>query len=141
MADRVEYNVKAVHHENVVLRHVIAGSPEIRRLNEATRAGGNGSYQDRLRLGRLVAEAVRDREARDARMVEEALAPHAGASRPGPEGSGRVVNVSYLVRRDEAAGFLAAVDELRESSPQLDLRVSGPLPPYSFVRTEPAEAA
>ncbi|WP_077062311.1 GvpL/GvpF family gas vesicle protein [Streptomyces sp. MP131-18] len=141
VADRVEYNVKAMHHENVVLRRVLDESPEIRRLNETTRTGGDATYQDRLRLGRLVAEAVRDREAEDARTVEEALAPHAGASLPGPEGTGRVVNVSYLVGRDEAAGFLAAVEELREASPQLDLRVSGPLPPYSFVRTEPAEVA
>ncbi|UCM87007.1 GvpL/GvpF family gas vesicle protein [Streptomyces marincola] len=140
VADRVEYNVKAAHHEDVILRRVVAESPEIRRLNEATRSGG-AAYQDRLRLGELVADAVREREESDARAVEEALRPHAGDSRPGPDGTGRVVNVSYLVGRDEAAGFLAAVDRLREESPQLDLRVSGPLPPYSFVRMEPAEAA
>ena len=51
LANRVEYNVKAVHHEENVLRLVITGNPEILALREANRAAGGGSYEDRLRLG------------------------------------------------------------------------------------------
>ncbi|WP_049570736.1 GvpL/GvpF family gas vesicle protein [Streptomyces sp. SBT349] len=141
VADRVEYNVKATHRENEVLRRVVAGNPEIRRLNEATRSGGQAVYQDRLRLGELVAQELRAHEAQDAAAVEQVLAPFAESRRPGPQADGRVVNVSFLVGRDDTAGFLDAVDRLRETSPHLDLRVNGPLPPYSFVRTETAEKA
>ncbi|WP_059008639.1 GvpL/GvpF family gas vesicle protein [Streptomyces specialis] len=141
VADRVEYNVKALHREDVLLRAILADSPEIRKLNEATRVEGGATYQDRLRLGQLVADALREHETRDSRTVEYALATHAEHHRRGPEGSGRVVNLSFLVGRDEAAGFLAALEELRAASPHLDVRVNGPLPPYSFVRTESVEAA
>jgi len=48
--------------------------------------------------------------------------------------------VSFLVERDAAASFLETVDQLRKDHPHLDLRVNGPLPPYSFVEpvAEPA---
>ncbi|WP_326599828.1 GvpL/GvpF family gas vesicle protein [Streptomyces sp. NBC_01803] len=141
VADRVEYNIKALHREDVLLRAILAENPEIRKLNEATRVEGGATYQDRLRLGQLVADAVRDRELQDARTVEYALATYAEHHRRGPDGAGRVVNLSFLVGRDEAVGFLAALEELRAGSPHLDIRISGPLPPYSFVRTDPVEAA
>ncbi|MGW8380360.1 GvpL/GvpF family gas vesicle protein [Streptomyces sp. ODS28] len=158
----VEYNVKAAHHEEAVLHQVLEEEPGVRRLSAANQAAGGGTYQDRIRLGELVAEAVRQREERDARRVEEALAPHAERHCPGPEGQGWLANLCLLVRQvprapggaqdpqaseaseeepqpsaqsrqDGAEGLLAAVDRLREANPQLDVRVSGPLPPYSFV--------
>ena len=43
--------------------------------------------------------------------------------------------------RDSAAGFLEAVEQLRKGRPHLELRVNGPLPPYSFVEPGPAEPA
>ncbi|MGK5533785.1 GvpL/GvpF family gas vesicle protein, partial [Streptomyces sp. URMC 129] len=141
IADRVEYNVKALHREDVLLRGILSENPEIRKLNEATRTEGGATYQDRLRLGQLVADAVRNHQLQDAKAVEYALATYAEHHRRGPEGADRVVNLSFLVGRDEAAGFLAALEELRAATPQLDIRVTGPLPPYSFVRTEPVEAA
>jgi hypothetical protein len=141
VADRVEFNVKALHREDEVVRRVLDTNPEIRRLNETTRRRGNGAHHERIQLGRLVAEAVREQEEHDARTAADALAPHAESHRPGPDGTGLVLNLSFLVGRDDAPAFLTAVEELRAASPQLELRVSGPLPPYSFVVTEPARTA
>ncbi|MDT0305827.1 GvpL/GvpF family gas vesicle protein [Streptomyces sp. DSM 44917] len=138
---RSEYNVKAMHREERVLRRVIEEHPEIRTLNEATRTGGRAAYAERLRLGRLVADALRGHEERDAREVVEALAPHAERHVAGPGGAGRVANLSFLVEKDRAEAFLTAVEVLSAASPQMDVRVTGPLPAYSFVRTEPAQAA
>ncbi|UNO42870.1 GvpL/GvpF family gas vesicle protein [Streptomyces sp. MST-110588] len=140
---RVEYNVKAAHREESVLRMVLTEEPEIRALNEANQASGGGAYQDRLRLGEMVANAVRAREVRDAHIVESALTPKAEQSAPGPEGSGWLVNLSFLIRREDAATFLDAADHLGKEHPHLELLVNGPLPPYSFVRpartAQPAE--
>jgi hypothetical protein len=140
LADRVEYNVKVGHHEEAALRLILAESPEIRQLRAAARSEAGGTYEQRLRLGQLVAEAVRAREARDARTVEDALVPHAERHARGPAGAGRLANLSFLVGQETSADFLAAVGRLRETGPHLDIRVSGPLPPYSFVRTPRAEA-
>ncbi|MFF0089759.1 GvpL/GvpF family gas vesicle protein [Streptomyces canus] len=138
---RVEYNVKATHDEEAVLHRVMSDNPEVRAVAEANRRAGGGSYDERLRLGEMVVAAVKAREAEDAGEVQRALEPVAEAISVGPESSGWLANVSFLVERDAAASFLEAVDELRKAHPHLDLRVNGPLPPYSFVDPGPAEPA
>jgi hypothetical protein len=138
---KVEYNVKATHDEEAVLHRVMSDNPEIRAVTEANRKAGGGSYDERLRLGEMVVAAVKAREAEDAGEVQRALEPVADAISVGPESSGWLANVSFLVERDAAASFLETVDQLRKDHPHLDLRVNGPLPPYSFVDPGPAEPA
>jgi hypothetical protein len=138
---RVEYNVKANHVEEAVLHHVMAGSPEIRALAEANRQAGGGSYDDKIRLGEMVAAAVKDKEAEDGTALERALEPAADAVSVGPESTGWLANVSYLVKRETAEEFLAAVEQVRKDMPHLEVRLNGPLPPYSFVEPGPAEPA
>ncbi|GAA2393678.1 GvpL/GvpF family gas vesicle protein [Streptomyces glaucosporus] len=137
---RSEYNVKAVHREEEVLRLVLAENDEARSLAERNRASGGGSYEDKLRLGELLASAVREREGEDARLVEDTLAPLARRCVPGPEGSGWLANLSFLLDRDASDGFLAAVEKLGKENPHLEVRATGPLPPYSFVTQPPAKA-
>ncbi|MFE7215456.1 GvpL/GvpF family gas vesicle protein [Streptomyces sp. NPDC001212] len=138
---KVEYNVKGSHVEEAVLHRVMAENPEIRSLAEANRRSGGGGYEDKLRLGELVAAAVQAREADDAREIVHALEPRAAAVSDGPPSTGWLVNASFLVDRCSADEFLAAVEEARKDLPHLDLRVNGPLPPYSFVEPGPAEPA
>ncbi|TQJ91018.1 GvpL/GvpF family gas vesicle protein [Streptomyces sp. SLBN-31] len=138
---KVEYNVKASHQEEAVLHRVMSENPEIRAMTEANRQAGGGSYDDRLRLGEMVVAAVKAREAEDATEVQQALEPLAADVAAGPESSGWLLNVSFLVDRDSADEFLAAVDQVRNSHPHIELRVNGPLPPYSFVEPGPAEHA
>jgi hypothetical protein len=132
---KVEYNVKAAHDEQAVLRRVLAEEPEIRALSEANRAAGGGSYDARLRLGEMVADAVKAREAVDAETIRGELSPLVDAVSPGPEGTGWLANVSLLVARDSAGALLARIGDLEKANPHLELRVNGPLPPYSFVES------
>ncbi|MEU6770759.1 GvpL/GvpF family gas vesicle protein [Streptomyces sp. NPDC046759] len=138
---KIEYNVKATHVEEAVLHMVMAENAGMRELAEANRRAGGGSYDDKIRLGEMVAAAVKAKEAEDAAEVRRLLTPAAAAISVGPESTGWLVNVSFLVARDTAEDFLAAVEEVRKSHPHLDLRVNGPLPPYSFVEPGPAEPA
>ncbi|MFF4587418.1 GvpL/GvpF family gas vesicle protein [Streptomyces sp. NPDC001388] len=139
--NKVEYNVKASHVEEAVLHQVMADSPELRALAEANRQAGGGTYEQRLQLGEMVASAVKAREAEDAAEVQQTLEPLAAATSVGPESTGWLANVSFLVDRDSAAGFLEAVEELRKARSHLDVRVNGPLPPYSFVEPGPSGPA
>ncbi|MFE2101818.1 MULTISPECIES: GvpL/GvpF family gas vesicle protein [unclassified Streptomyces] len=136
-----EYNVKASHVEEAVLHLVMAESPELRALADANRQAGGGSYEERIRLGELVAAAVKAKEAEDSKEVQSLLAPTAAAVSVGVESTGWLLNVSYLVVRDSAEAFLAAAEHARKSFTHLDLRVNGPLPPYSFVEPGPLEPA
>ncbi|MFF4250410.1 GvpL/GvpF family gas vesicle protein [Streptomyces sp. NPDC001663] len=138
---KVEYNVKATHQEEAVLHRVMSENPEIRAMTEANRQSGGGSYEQRLRLGEMVVAAVKDRETEDAAEVQSALEPVATAVNAGPESTGWLVNLSFLVERDAAESFLAEVEQVRKGHPHIELRVNGPLPPYSFVEPGPAEHA
>ncbi|MFF0205211.1 GvpL/GvpF family gas vesicle protein [Streptomyces sp. NPDC005017] len=132
---RTEYNLKANHDEEAVLRLVTAENPEIKSLAEANREAGGGSHQDQLRLGEMIATAVQARETEDADLVRQALEPAAEAVSPGPQSSGWLTNLSFLVERSSADRFRTAVDTLGQKHPHLELRLSGPMPPYSFVST------
>ncbi|MET8448959.1 GvpL/GvpF family gas vesicle protein [Streptomyces sp. NPDC005209] len=141
LENKVEYNVKASHIEEAVLHRVMAENPEIRTLTEANREAGGGTYEQRLQLGEMVVAAVQAKEAEDATAVERALEPVASAVSVGPGSTGWLANVSFLVDRGSAEDFMAAVERTRASLPHLELRVNGPLPPYSFVEPGPAEPA
>lgn len=136
---KVEYNIKATHDEDAVLHRVMADHPELRAFAEANRQAGGGTYEQRLRLGEMVAAAVQSLEAEDAAELRHALEPAADAVSVGPESTGWLANVSFLVERKAAEIFLAAVEEVRKGNPHLELRVNGPLPPYSFVEPGPSE--
>ncbi|MFK0110753.1 GvpL/GvpF family gas vesicle protein [Streptomyces sp. NPDC091217] len=138
---KVEYNVKASHVEAAVLHRVMSENAELRALAEANRQAGGGTYEDRLRLGEMVVGAVRVREAEDAVEIRQALEPEAAAVSVGPESTGWLANVSFLVDQGSVMAFLAGVERLRGSHPHLELSVNGPLPPYSFVEPGPAEPA
>jgi hypothetical protein len=130
----VEVNVKATHREDAVLRDLLAQHPELRERNEALRAAGGGSHQEKAAFGETVAAAVADRRRGDAERTVARLRPHASQLRPGPPVDGCFVNASFLVATRGLADFEAAASRLRgEMSAYADLSVYGPLPPYSFV--------
>ncbi len=138
---KVEYNVKASHDQEAVLHRVMSDNPELRALAESNRSAGGGSYEDKLRLGEMVAAAVQNREAEDAALLRQALEGTAAAESVGPESTGWLANVSFLVDRAKAEEFLAVVERIRKEFAHLDVRVNGPLPPYSFVEPAPSEPA
>ncbi|MER0449238.1 GvpL/GvpF family gas vesicle protein [Streptomyces sp. Edi4] len=130
---KVEYNVKATHDEEAVLHQVLADNAELRALSEANRKSGGGTYEDKLRLGERIAAAVQQRERTDAALVEQALRDAAEEQCPGPQSTGWLANISFLVPRESADEFIATVDRVRAQAPHLVVQVHGPLPPYSFT--------
>ncbi|MFF8828288.1 GvpL/GvpF family gas vesicle protein [Streptomyces sp. NPDC015131] len=131
--DKVEYNVKASHDEEAVLHRVLADNPELRKLSEANRAAGGGTYEQKIALGERVAAAVQQRESGDAVLIQQTLETEAADLRPGPESGGWLANISFLVDRERADSFVAAIDSFQKTHTHLVLQVNGPLPPYSFV--------
>ncbi|MFC8126906.1 GvpL/GvpF family gas vesicle protein [Streptomyces sp. NPDC057302] len=139
LAGKVEYNVKASHEEQAALHRVMADNPEVQALAEANRQAGGGSYEQKLQLGEMVVAALQNREAEDAVELHRILEPAASAVSVGPESTGWLANLSLLVERESSEVFLAAVEEARKAHPHVELRVNGPLPPYSFVEPGPSE--
>ncbi|HEX5569004.1 MAG TPA: GvpL/GvpF family gas vesicle protein, partial [Streptomyces sp.] len=136
-----EYNIKAHHDEEAVLPLIMADHDDIRSLAEANREAGGGTQEQKIQLGEMIAAAVQAREATDAGLLQQALEPMAEAVSAGPQSTGWLANLSFLVDRGAAEQFLAAADEFRQEHPHLELRVNGPLPPYSFVDTASSQQA
>jgi hypothetical protein len=138
---KAEYNVKANHDEQAVLHVVMGEDAEVRALAEANRQAGGGSHDDKLKLGEMVVGAVQAREEVDAATLQQALEPEAVSVATGADSTGWITNLSFLVDTATADRFLGAVERYREENPHVQLRVNGPLPPYSFVEPGPADHA
>jgi len=133
LADAAEMSVKIWHDEPTVLREVVAENREIAALRARTQRS-SGSYGDQIRLGELVAAAVEAKASRDAERLLADLTPLAAATVPGPPVDGALLNASFLIGREQADAFRTAVDRLISAEGgRFSVRVTGPVPPYSFV--------
>ncbi|MGW2181923.1 GvpL/GvpF family gas vesicle protein [Streptomyces sp. NPDC001732] len=129
----VEYNLKAAQDEDALLRQILRESEEANRLNEEIRSG-RGGPQLPLALGELVAGEVQARQGRTTDGIVEALRGFAREHHVSRPTGDDFLNASFLVDRDEEKPFLAAEQGLAEElGPDYELRLRGPLAPYSFV--------
>ncbi|MEV6551861.1 GvpL/GvpF family gas vesicle protein [Streptomyces sp. NPDC051597] len=129
-----EYHVRASQtDETPLLQQILADVPEARDLNERIR-GGDQDPRLPLALGELVAREVEARQETLAAGITEALVPYAREHIARPPASNDLLNLSLLVPDGQQEGLRAAEAELaRGIGDGVDLRFSGPLPPYSFV--------
>ncbi|WP_030899286.1 MULTISPECIES: GvpL/GvpF family gas vesicle protein [unclassified Streptomyces] len=139
LAGRVEMNVKALPATGA-LAALVAEEPRIRQLREA--AHRHPGYEANVRLGEAVVHTLERRAADAAQEVQPELEALAVARSSGPHVDGTVLNMSFLVDREDVVAFRAAVDRLSAGyRDRVELRVAGPLPCYSFAEPEVATAA
>ncbi|WP_176197425.1 GvpL/GvpF family gas vesicle protein [Actinomadura sp. NAK00032] len=107
----------------------------------APAAGAGTAYlQRRQQERRRRADAGR-RAAEQAAAVHAELTDHAVASRhhppQDPRLSGRagtqILNAAYLLDEEQAPGFLAVARAAGDRLPGIEVEVTGPWPPYSFI--------
>jgi Gas vesicle synthesis protein GvpL/GvpF len=128
---RCEMNVKALPAEHAV-EPLVREDPQVRRLTEQARR--HPGYEASVRLGEAVAAGLARRAAEAAgRALRELSALADGAVR-GPEVPGCALNMSFLVAREQDDRFRAAVERFADGHrDRVELRLTGPLPCYSFV--------
>ncbi|MFE9424695.1 GvpL/GvpF family gas vesicle protein [Kitasatospora sp. NPDC006697] len=128
-----EYHLKAAVAEEALLREILRDSPRARQLNDEIKAG-TGSPDLPLALGELVAQEVRSRQQALAAGITARLAPHTRGQRESAPTGEDFLNVSFLVDNDHRRSFLAARQGVADDlGTDVDLRLHGPLPAYSFV--------
>ncbi|MFD9961457.1 GvpL/GvpF family gas vesicle protein [Amycolatopsis sp. NPDC058986] len=131
---RVEMNVKVAHQQDAVLGALLRQDRELAGLNEQLRGRGGGTRDEQIRFGELVAGALTERQRRDSEALSAMLGEHAVRESSGPQVDGCFFNSSFLVDRDELDDFTSVVDHLRRTLDQVaEVRLRGPLPPYSFA--------
>ncbi|MFD8804527.1 GvpL/GvpF family gas vesicle protein [Streptomyces sp. NPDC059597] len=128
-----EYHLKARQDEDSLLRQILEESSAARELNDAIRAGTADAGAP-VRLGEMVAREVQARQEALATGVVEALRPFArDVDSTQPTGED-FLSVSFLVPEDQEEPFLTTeLSVAHQLGDDLDLRLHGPLPPYSFV--------
>ncbi|MGW7352936.1 GvpL/GvpF family gas vesicle protein [Streptomyces sp. NPDC054784] len=133
VAGCVEYNLKVSRDEDGLLRQIVRESDDVRRLNERTRQDP-GAHDDRVALGELVSQEVERHKEDDAVAVVERVVPLAVQHSGNAPTEKDFLNASFLVERARAEDFAEAVRaEAERRGEEYDLRLHGPLPPYSFV--------
>jgi hypothetical protein len=137
LRDVLQMNVRLVPDEQLMLADVVAGSPELARLQRSV-AGqpGGGSQAQKLRLGEAVARAYRAAGDHIGRSTVDALARHSVAVHVedigGPEAT---TQAAFLVARDEVPDFLDEAQRVADGlHGRVTARVVGPLPPFTFVQ-------
>jgi hypothetical protein len=131
----VQMTVRAFYAEDALLREVLESEPEIVRRSAAIQGLSElESRQERIELGRLVAERVTARREQDEQALLDRLWSFAAEVRVDPPGSEHVaLNAHLLIRRDRRSALDDAVAVLGALQGHLALRYIGPLPPYSFA--------
>jgi DnaJ-domain-containing protein 1 len=118
---------------------LIAADPQVAALKAAIAAAPPAeSVEDRVRLGRLVHEALQQRRAELSRDVTAQLRDLADDVVVNPLlGDAMVANIALLVEDDRRAELDARLDALdARYDGRLQIRCVGPLPAYSFATLE-----
>jgi hypothetical protein len=132
----VQLTLKASYDEDIVLREIVSGNPEIAQLREQTRGGDEITTRDsRLLLGELVSMALEQLRQRDATAIVERLSPLADGSRfEPPESEFMALNAPFLVERGRTAEFEGAAGTLAdEQAGRMHLTLLGPMPAFDFI--------
>lgn len=140
----VQVAVKGQYRGQTALHELVRASPEVRALRDRLRRSrGGGSVAEQIRLGELVVSELLRRRQADTRVALDILQPRSVSfvEEPAP-GDEAAFNLAFLVERDRAAAFGAAVGRLRRRlQDRIDIRYLGPLPPFSFVDMDLAVGA
>ena len=136
--DKVEIEVAATWDTKQVLREISA-EPEIAQAREAL-AGrlGGPTLDERLHLGQTVKAALdRRRDSYRVRMIESLRPAVVDLQLHALVSDELVMNVAFLVERSGQEEFDRRVRQLNDLfHDQIQFRILGPLPPYSFATVE-----
>ncbi len=137
---RCEMNLKVFPREDA-LADLLSADPRLHRLRAAARR--RPGYETSVRLGEAIAKGLHRWAAGAAAEALHALSPLADAVVAGPEVTGCVRNTSFLVRRELLDDFVAEATRRADAARRrAELRLSGPLPCFSFVSAKhPATGA
>jgi hypothetical protein len=139
LAGKVEVHIRAMYEQDQLLREVVRANPEIAQLRASLQGQpDDATYYAQIRLGELVAEAVRQAQESDSRRLVDELSPLASAIDVGEPAHERVaLTASFLLDRDRLEQFDAAVERVAAAqASRMRLKYTGPLPPQSFVQLE-----
>jgi len=136
MDGKVEFDLKVFWDPQRVLAEIQEQNELVRHLRSQMGSGQESGYLSHLQLGQIVQDAMRQRAESYVREVYSALEDTAVASRTNATiGEDMILNAAFLINRTEEGSFNQMLDRIAaEFEGRLSFRLSGPFPPYNFVR-------
>lgn len=137
LSDKLEMNVRAVWvNMNSLFNEIISENRDIALYKkEIKNKPVNKTYNDRINIGRLVAQAlnVKKEKARDS-IIKELERETVGCAPERMIGDNMILNEAFLVRKRNLPKFEARLYKLGEKfNNRIDFKYMGPLPPYNFT--------
>ena len=140
LSGAVEVNVPALWHDmKAVFEEVVKAHPMIAAYKrEIMSKPYEQTYQDRLRIGQVVAEALDSKRHMEGEKLFRVLKKNAGKACQDcmgrPVGDNVIFLAAFLVKRDAYSGFEQSLLELgSRHDGRVDFKYTAPLPPYHFV--------
>jgi len=137
LAGKVELGLKALWKElEAVFAEIVAADDGIRARRDIIAARPQAStYQARIEIGEMVAQALENKRRNEAAEILGALAPLAAEVRDGKLlGESMILNTAFLVERGRESEFDGTVSRLAEDfGGRLAFKYVGPVPPFNFV--------
>lgn len=136
LAGRVQFIVRARYHPDVALTEIVTERDDIAALREQTRNEPEDlTYQRRVRLGELVADALERKRSVDAQPMIDTVAAHAASYRVRElAGQDDLVEIALLMDLAAVPDLEAAAEALAEAHHErVRMQLRGPIAPYDFV--------
>jgi len=134
MENKVEFGLKILWEPESVIRGIEGQDENLRRLKQEISSQRGSTYFARMQYGRLVDSLLQERSAELVADVFDQLRGVAIASRTNkPIGDKMILNAAFLVAREREAEFDSRVKELGARHEHVNIRYTGPWPPYNFV--------
>jgi len=129
----VEVHVDAADDEDARLRAILADDPGLRAGRDAA-GSAQGTLDQQVRLGEMVAARLAEHRAADADRVLAHLAPLTLQDSPRGSDDGWVLRHAFLLRADDMPAFDVALDDLQHDyGDAVAFSRAGPLPVFSFT--------
>src|SRR5439155_8792 len=134
MQNKLEFGLKVLWDRDQAIREVEAEDEDIGRLKNEISSQKGPTYFARMQYGRLVDAALQTRSERYVAEILTLLRDVSVASRINkPIGEKMIMNVAFLISRDQESAFDAKVKSIAAKFDKLTFKYNGPWPPYNFV--------
>ncbi|MGA2300486.1 MAG: GvpL/GvpF family gas vesicle protein [Candidatus Acidiferrum sp.] len=140
LSGAVEVNVTALWHDmKAIFEEVVKAHPMIATYKrEIMSKPYEQTYQDRLRIGQVVAEALDSKRHMEGEKLFKVLKSNTGKACQDcmgkPVGDNVIFIAAFLVKRDAYSGFEQSLLELgSRHDGRVDFKYTDPLPPYHFI--------
>jgi len=135
--DKVEIEVAATWDTKQILQEISA-EPEIIRARKAIAVRGKPTLREQIQLGRMVKVSMdKRRTSYRERMINFLMSVSVDVQINALVSDQMVMNVAFLVDKTNQEEFDSCVKQLDDIfDNQINFRIIGPLPPYSFATVE-----